>query len=129
MKKSLRTAILTRDLGKCGWCRQSFEEGNLDVHHLVPQVIGGPDEEWNLISLCRDHHLLMNLAFRLHTFKEWWDAGDETSLGKCFSFGLKTTSLTVKKLPPHLEEAINDAGYLFFLLNSDVQTSGSPQES
>jgi 5-methylcytosine-specific restriction endonuclease McrA len=30
----------------------------LDAHHIIPEGVGGPDVEENLISLCRKHHNL-----------------------------------------------------------------------
>jgi len=30
--------------------------GRLDPHHVQPRGRGGPDELWNLITLCRAHH-------------------------------------------------------------------------
>jgi hypothetical protein len=32
----------------------------LNHHHLVPQSRGGSDEEWNLITLCRECHGLLH---------------------------------------------------------------------
>lgn len=29
---------------------------NLEVHHIIGRGAGGPDEEWNLITLCPKHH-------------------------------------------------------------------------
>lgn len=29
---------------------------DLEVHHIIPRSKGGPDEAWNLITLCADHH-------------------------------------------------------------------------
>lgn len=31
----------------------------LEVHHIIPRSQGGPDEEWNLITLCHKHHNLI----------------------------------------------------------------------
>lgn len=30
---------------------------NLEVHHVVYRSRGGPDDGWNLVTLCRFHHL------------------------------------------------------------------------
>ena len=32
---------------------------NIEVHHIVPRSKGGPNEEWNLITLCPYHHNLI----------------------------------------------------------------------
>lgn len=37
----------------CAICRAS----NADRHHIVSRGSGGGDEEWNLIYLCRIHHV------------------------------------------------------------------------
>lgn len=29
----------------------------LEVHHIIYRSHGGPDEEWNLITLCKEHHM------------------------------------------------------------------------
>ena len=48
-------AILKRDHFQCQVpgckCRR-----NLQVHHIVWRSKGGSDEEYNLITLCRQHH-------------------------------------------------------------------------
>ena len=36
-------------------------QGGLDGHHMIPVGAGGPDELWNIISLCRWHHTKVEL--------------------------------------------------------------------
>lgn len=31
-------------------------ENGVEVHHIIPRSQGGPDKEWNLITLCSFHH-------------------------------------------------------------------------
>jgi len=35
---------------------------NLEVHHIIPRGKQGPDESWNLITLCKKHHDLVTLG-------------------------------------------------------------------
>jgi len=35
------------------------DTNSLEVHHIIPRSQGGPDEEWNLITLCHKHHNLV----------------------------------------------------------------------
>jgi len=40
-------------LGRDGWaCRHCKFRGSLHVHHIIFRSEGGPDELWNLITLC-----------------------------------------------------------------------------
>jgi 5-methylcytosine-specific restriction endonuclease McrA len=45
--------VLQRD----GWkCRSCGFRGNLNVHHVVFRSQQGPDEAWNLLTLCNACH-------------------------------------------------------------------------
>lgn len=50
--------VLERDGWRCSspWC-SAMGTGRLQVHHVVPRALGGPDAGWNLISLCTACHL------------------------------------------------------------------------
>ena len=53
--KTLQKQVLERDLGRCqvpGCSRAAEQE-----HHIEFRSAGGPDEKWNLVSLCAAHHL------------------------------------------------------------------------
>lgn len=51
--RALCKSILRRD----GWkCRSCFMRNNLHVHHIIFRSQQGPDEEWNLITLCNSCH-------------------------------------------------------------------------
>lgn len=54
-KPSFTQQIISLDLNKCRrkGCRI---KSNLEVHHIIPRSQGGPDDEWNLITLCRECH-------------------------------------------------------------------------
>ncbi len=53
-----RRGVLARDGHRCRvpGCRST----NIDVHHLLPQEIGGLHDESNLITLCEGHHLAVH---------------------------------------------------------------------
>jgi 5-methylcytosine-specific restriction endonuclease McrA len=46
-------AVLDRDGGKCRSCGS---RNNLHVHHIIFRSHQGPDEAWNLITLCSSCH-------------------------------------------------------------------------
>jgi len=43
-------------------------DGPIERHHLAPQRHGGPDEEWNLVDVCRNCHGKLE---RLYTDRVW----------------------------------------------------------
>ena len=45
--------VLNRDGYKCRSC---FSRNNLHVHHITFRSQGGPDEAWNLLTLCNSCH-------------------------------------------------------------------------
>lgn len=57
MARATRRLVLSRDNHRCTECGESQ---NLEVHHVVPRRLGGPDEPSNLVTLCSACH------FRLH---------------------------------------------------------------
>ncbi len=48
----VRREVLTRDRWRCLVCSKPA----VDTHHILYRSQGGPDEAWNLISLCRTCH-------------------------------------------------------------------------
>ena len=52
---ALRDKVMRRDHGTCRvpGCRAA---ANIEVHHIVPQELGGPHTLENLIALCDGHH-------------------------------------------------------------------------
>jgi len=50
---ALCSAVLYRDGWKCRYCGL---RNNLTVHHIIFRSDGGPDESWNLITLCNSCH-------------------------------------------------------------------------
>lgn len=60
----------------CHICGMVSEDRN-DLHHIKTQGAKGPDEVWNLIPLCRPHHVECHAIGRTSfgrkyaRFKEW----------------------------------------------------------
>jgi 5-methylcytosine-specific restriction endonuclease McrA len=50
---ALRKHVLTRDSWKCRHCGM---RNGLEVHHIIYRSNQGPDETWNLITLCGSCH-------------------------------------------------------------------------
>ena len=58
----------------CGRAKGDKEQGlyvpqrvQLNAHHRIRRKAGGPDELWNLVTLCEDcHHQIQRRAYRLH---------------------------------------------------------------
>ena len=49
--------IRQRDNHTCRVCRKQDSKGaRLHVHHVIPRRMGGPDEDWNLATLCPSCH-------------------------------------------------------------------------
>lgn len=50
--------IRAKDDDQCQSCDKEWKRGQkrFPVHHILPESLGGPDEEWNLITLCPQCH-------------------------------------------------------------------------
>jgi len=55
-RKIPRQSILKRDRFTCQSCGEPKTPENLEVHHILPRVVGGPDCNANLIVLCKFCH-------------------------------------------------------------------------
>jgi HNH endonuclease len=42
------------------FCVACGAQDNLHQHHVIPRSAGGPDDEWNLITLCSDCHFTLH---------------------------------------------------------------------
>ncbi len=92
------------------WCGERHRDGNLDIHHLVPRRLDGPDCDWNLVVMCRHHHNLMTVAQQRSRFESWWKAGEANlALGDCFAWGLATSSKAETEMPQHVQNASTEA--------------------
>ena len=49
-----RIRVFKRDGFRCVYCGK---KGELHCDHIIPPSEGGSHEEWNLRTVCRDHHL------------------------------------------------------------------------
>lgn len=49
----LRIAVFRRDGYRCRRCGKAGTRGELEVDHIVPHSLGGPDAFYNLQTLCR----------------------------------------------------------------------------
>ncbi len=51
---AIRRAIAARDKHRCAYCLTSEENCGLAMHldHVMPEVAGGGNEEWNLCLVC-----------------------------------------------------------------------------
>ena len=52
----MRLEVLDRDRYRCQRCRKIGNEHSLEVHHITPRAENGPNERWNLITLCCPCH-------------------------------------------------------------------------
>jgi hypothetical protein len=52
MKTTVRAEVLERDRYRCRGCSSNSGE----IHHIQFRSQGGPDEAWNLITLCPSCH-------------------------------------------------------------------------
>lgn len=48
------TEVRERDFNRCVLCKRGY--GQTESHHITYRSRGGPDEAWNLISLCNRCH-------------------------------------------------------------------------
>lgn len=55
MRKQTRQECLLRDGFCCVKCHKEHRKG-LQIHHVMPRRLFGPDELWNLACLCQKCH-------------------------------------------------------------------------
>lgn len=68
MNAKTRAEVKERDKHRCRICGTG---GSLHVHHIVFRSHGGPDELWNLISLCQHHHNAAHGLIRGEKITKW----------------------------------------------------------
>jgi hypothetical protein len=59
--RATRRLVLNRDNYRCTECGASQD---LEVHHIVPRRLGGPDEPSNLVTLCAACHSRQHETFQ-----------------------------------------------------------------
>lgn len=52
----MNTLVRRNVVKEAGRCELCGSRRNLEAHHIIPLVCGGPDEEANLICLCKGCH-------------------------------------------------------------------------
>lgn len=60
LSPGLRKRILERDAYRCRYCGSHLD---LHVHHVVPEVKGGPSTDENLVAACRNCNLTIGTKF------------------------------------------------------------------
>lgn len=85
----IRDVVRKRDGARCRFCGTSE---NIQIHHILYRSQGGGDVEWNLISLCHDHHQLM------HSSKRKWQPVLQMTQLAYYQDGLLVTVPEVERL-------------------------------
>lgn len=60
--KDQRKRVLKRDnciCRDCGRVLKNYPQA-LDVHHIIMRRDGGPNEDWNLVTLCKTCHIVLH---------------------------------------------------------------------
>lgn len=52
-RRKVYAAVDRRDAKRCRYCGRA---DTLSHHHIWPRGTGGPDETWNIVTLCADCH-------------------------------------------------------------------------
>ena len=52
--KKKRFRVLQRCGFKCQYCGRSSSEAPIEIDHVVPRILGGSDDEANLVAACSD---------------------------------------------------------------------------
>lgn len=81
----VKKLVAERDKGRCRMCgkRCSYNarylDDRADPHHIIFQSANGPDETWNVLLMCREHHDMC------HKVRRFWlsgNADDRDPMGK-----------------------------------------------
>jgi 5-methylcytosine-specific restriction endonuclease McrA len=56
ISKALRNLVFERDSYTCVICENPAN----DAHHVIPRALGGRNNKYNLVSLCRLHHMVVH---------------------------------------------------------------------
>jgi Restriction endonuclease len=52
--KELKEQVRKEQEGRCDWCGKKVKK--LQIHHIIPQSMGGSDTRENAVGLCEDCH-------------------------------------------------------------------------
>ena len=58
--------------GPCPYCNRHYLLSGEHIDHIVPRIIGGPDDGWNLIDCCSECNLAKNSLTPWQWFGEDW---------------------------------------------------------
>lgn len=79
--------VRDRDHHRCRLCGSTQL---LEVHHILYRSHGGPDEAWNLVTLCKQHHMQAHGTAQprlkrdhLHAMVEMGYFGGDRSIRTC----------------------------------------------
>lgn len=60
--KELKEQVRKEQEGMCGMCKRKVKK--LQIHHIIPQSLGGSDKRENAIGLCSEcHRIADEMAF------------------------------------------------------------------
>ena len=107
----LRKEVLDRDRNRCQGCGKVFPEPDLDIHHVIPPEMGGPNEVANLVSLCSACSVTFKPRIQPSGFKRFLEI---------FALRLARWDDVQKQLPKGLERL----GYVLRLLRQRGLTEG-----
>lgn len=74
-------------------CRLCGSTNWTEVHHIQYRSQGGPDEKWNLITLCKECHMNAHAS----KFDKWelWAIAEIRTLGTLKSFRRNVTNMCI----------------------------------
>lgn len=60
--RTQKRRVLRRDNHTCRDCSRILKNypNALDVHHIIMRRDGGPNEDWNLVTLCKTCHVVLH---------------------------------------------------------------------
>jgi 5-methylcytosine-specific restriction endonuclease McrA len=68
-------------------CEVCGDDRVLNIAHIIPRAAGGPDEAWNLIRLCANHHYLFD-NMKLNE-QEWSSINWESKDPRAYAYVVK----------------------------------------
>lgn len=78
--EELRAEVLARDRYRCKRCGKLGNQHSLQVHHITPLSEGGPNEKWNLITVCRRCHAEIQPEHAPIILKKTWAELEEIGI-------------------------------------------------
>lgn len=94
MTGSASPALGKKRGSKCNYCDTTT---GLHTHHIIPRVLGGPDEGHNILTVCKDHHWQLHGIHEKTTFSELTKAGIAKAKQRGVVFGNRTNLMEASK--------------------------------